>query len=508
MEFKYTVVLLLLFIGFAFIYEHYTDAVENFDAYDASGYVENKIIDLYTELLQREPTAKEIHNETIDIVKNNKSIDSIREQILNSDEYSINMKMQSNSLVPEIHKMVSDRSIIDRLSDIYTQELNRTIPSNMALPLRDLYIYLKYNEGAVRAMLRDPSYSIFEDDLINTPILTNQVLMDIFAQYFTYNTIIASGNQINNQQIPDGDLSKDYGTAEALGVKLDSKNYRSIYDTDTDSSAVINKIANSATVSLNGPVTFYDSNGNPVNLTKISAPIVLDTKGNPIGTLYDAGGHIILPTTLYPGATAYDANGKKLIIDSTGAIKDNKGNPNGTIYDSSGNIISATNVTIGMKVYDSYGNLLKVIPSSTTDSNGNPLGTVYDANGNIVPSSMLVAGMTVFDADGNQLTTSANLNELTDGARKKSTCSKLEYKRVMIPKHNGDDVLRPEMAWSVPNYNPPVCTSLGQDPLIQPVFSSTSSSLLLGTPLTEAQKTTVGSIMPKFTYKEYIDIPS
>jgi hypothetical protein len=75
----------------------------------------------------------------------------------------------------------------------------------------------------------------------------------------------------------------------------------------------------------------------------------------------------------------------------------------------------------------------------------------------------------------------------------------------IILTHKGDMVLRPEYAWSVPQERPPVCTTLGQKPLIQPLMAP--SSLLLGTPLEDAEDTQVGSIMPKFKYTEYISVP-
>ena len=57
-----------------------------------------------------------------------------------------------------------------------------------------------------------------------------------------------------------------------------------------------------------------------------------------------------------------------------------------------------------------------------------------------------------------------------------------------------------------PEFRPPVCTSLGQTQLIQPIFLE-SKLLFQGTDLELAFKDTqVGSIMPKFIYKEYQDI--
>jgi hypothetical protein len=80
---------------------------------------------------------------------------------------------------------------------------------------------------------------------------------------------------------------------------------------------------------------------------------------------------------------------------------------------------------------------------------------------------------------------------------------KYSYQYTDVPTHKNDMVLLPEMAWSVPMKRPPVCTTLGQEPLIQPLYDN--SKLLLGTPLNE--DTSVGTIMPEFQYKEYVTIP-
>lgn len=73
------------------------------------------------------------------------------------------------------------------------------------------------------------------------------------------------------------------------------------------------------------------------------------------------------------------------------------------------------------------------------------------------------------------------------------------------PTHQGDMVLRPEFAWSVPQKRPPVCNMLGQKPNVQPLMAN--SKLLLGTSLEEAKDTQVGTMMPKFKYQEYATVP-
>lgn len=74
------------------------------------------------------------------------------------------------------------------------------------------------------------------------------------------------------------------------------------------------------------------------------------------------------------------------------------------------------------------------------------------------------------------------------------------YVRVYDPmKHNNN--------YQLPaGYKAPICTSLGQQQLAQPIFTE-SKLLFQGTDLKTAYtETQVGSIMPKFIYKEYKDV--
>ena len=63
------------------------------------------------------------------------------------------------------------------------------------------------------------------------------------------------------------------------------------------------------------------------------------------------------------------------------------------------------------------------------------------------------------------------------------------------------------MSYILPDgYKAPICTTLGQDSIAQPVFTQ-SKLLFQGTELDDAfEKSQIGSIMPKFDYKEYKDV--
>jgi len=450
LDFKYLLILLLMIIGIAYVIE-YSINMKNKEGFETSnsGIIENTIIQIYADLLKRNPSTKELIENTRLILGKNLTYNGLRIKIIDSEEYDMFIKMQNNDLVPELPKMLSDRSVLNRLGDIYKQEKGKVIDSRIELPLKDLFTYFDYSEGAVRALLRDPAYDNFEKDVINIEMLDKETLIDMFNSTFDLQTIIKQGVLINKQIPPDTDIYADYGTADAYGMSPDTKINRSINDTDTNMTSMINDINNGVSAS---------------SLANTSKEQKLDSKGNPTGTVYDKNGNVIDPSKVTANTILYDANG--VPYDKTCVI------PGGT------------------NVYDATGQSER-------------LAIVFDSTGKCVPANMIVPGMTVYDADGNSLITQPNLNYLTDATTTNVPMSDVHYTNIRLPTHRNDMVLLPEMAWSVPNYRPPVCTTLGQKPLTQPMMDS--SKLLLGTPLDE--DTQVGTIMPKFTYGEYISVP-
>lgn len=74
--------------------------------------------------------------------------------------------------------------------------------------------------------------------------------------------------------------------------------------------------------------------------------------------------------------------------------------------------------------------------------------------------------------------------------------------RIYLP--NESKILKTEYGFSVLEKHPPVCIPVGKPNTVsEPIIYST----LQGTPLSEATDTQIGSIMPKFEYRRYIDIP-
>jgi len=190
-------VLFIVYFNYDKILQNIT--VENFNTYPDEqnpANIKMNIIDLYSQLLNRQPTNNELRKHTNDITIGNISIYGLRQTILDSREYNNLSKLQSNSLNPELEKMVSDKQIIDTIANIYNEELDTVIPPKMVLPLRDIYIYLDYNKYALIAMFRSSAYPSFEADCMNTPDLDNNQTMEIFHEYFSRSQLIKSGNVI------------------------------------------------------------------------------------------------------------------------------------------------------------------------------------------------------------------------------------------------------------------------------------------------------------------------
>ena len=197
------------------------------------------IIDLYTQLLDRQPSSIELNKNTRDIEQGTISIYGLRQSILDSNEYKNSAKLQSNSLNPELTKMVSDKQIIDSIAAIYNDELDKIIPPKMVLPLRDIYIHLGYNEYALRAMFRDSAYPSFEADCINTPDLDKNQTMDIFNEYFSKSKLIKAGNIIAS-------VMKKLTPSNSLNCALTNLAHRSIDLYDNILGGAFSQIINGA----------------------------------------------------------------------------------------------------------------------------------------------------------------------------------------------------------------------------------------------------------------------
>lgn len=324
--------------------------------------VEEQIMDIYNQVLQRQPSAQEMLDASRNLTNGTWTESGLKQRLLDSDEYQRLIKLQSNQLAPELDKMVADRALIQRLRVLYAEERKIALPEDMVLPLKDVYVALDYNEYAFRAFLRSKSYTYFESDTKNGKDMDKKDLVTLIDKHMGgIEKINEQGKVIAEQKAKEAQSGNTQNGSNAQGGASGS--------------------------------------------------------GNPYGN--NAGGGVV-------GASTSDKVQRTVMdrdSDMTPMVDD---------------IMNRSN-----KVFNK-------------DEVAKMLETQYNETYNIP-----------------------------------------------VQQHYGDMVLRPEMSWTVPQRPPPVCTTLGQKPLTQPVM--TNSKLLLGTPLNESEQE-VGSMMPSFQYKEYVNV--
>lgn len=356
--------------------------IENFEV---TQNVEDRIISMYQDVLDRQPSANELINATRDINGKSLTWDGLRQHLMDSDEYDRIVKLQSNTLTPELDKVLSDSRLIREISAIYREVRGKDIPKNIILPLRDLYTVINYNPFTLAAILKDEKYEHFEQDLQRNTDLAKSATIELFSKTFDQTKLAVESDKI----------SKGPDAAKLVSLCLTNNNPQ---------------VAAANTPGV-APVS---------NVTSV-------------------------------GATS-----------TTSGQSNNNSSPN----------------TLSLEDQAALKQMLEVLGASPDDTVACPVDKKDTC-----------------------------MTPMADKIQKNASCIFNIHnaaRRIEQP-HKGDMVLRPEYAWSVPQQRPPVCNSLGRKPLTQPMMDS--SKLLLGTPLDEATDTQVGSIMPKFEYKEYVDVP-
>ncbi|NBU81969.1 MAG: hypothetical protein EBS55_10020, partial [Flavobacteriaceae bacterium] len=217
--------------------------------------VEDNIIRIYNDILDRYPNSKELIHDSRKILANKLTYDTLKQRLIDSDEYSRIIKLQSNSTTPELTRMISDKSMFTRITYIYFKELNRDCPKYMIYPLKDILIRFDYNENALRAVFRNFNYNYFEQDVKFIKGLDHKQLMDLFDTYFNVADILQQANMI----LPDDlnstgsfDQMPTRGDNAVIQGNLPQKQVlRTVNDTDSNSQNYIKSIAQNANTVFN-----------------------------------------------------------------------------------------------------------------------------------------------------------------------------------------------------------------------------------------------------------------
>lgn len=176
----------------------YTESIANdpkIRSYDSD------VIDTFVKLLNRQPTNEELNIISQELYNNEIDIEILKMRLINSPEFEINANMQSNEVNSRLLTAVSSNNLVKYLINIYKNTLNKEPPRKILQPLKDCYIHLRYNDYLFIAMLLNGNYFKFETDVIETAILSKELLLEYFNKYFVLLELKNKANIMKKEDI-------------------------------------------------------------------------------------------------------------------------------------------------------------------------------------------------------------------------------------------------------------------------------------------------------------------
>lgn len=177
--------LALLVLLVTLIFPIRSHRLEGFSDMNITASVEEEVIRTYNMILQRDPTMDELKSVTKDIQQQNLNFYTLRLILVDSDEYQRMVKTQTNTVSPELLKMIAERDYLARIIKIYEEVFQKKIPSDLVLPYHDLYVHVfKNNDRLLRNMYLDDRYGTFETELLSSINLDRDQLFAIYDRIY------------------------------------------------------------------------------------------------------------------------------------------------------------------------------------------------------------------------------------------------------------------------------------------------------------------------------------
>ena len=160
------------------------------------------IINVYKNILDRQPTDTELNKHLQDFYENNMNEDILKLRIYNSTEYKMITSMQSNDYKPELIANVSKLQLKEKLKQMYKIQHNTELSNDKHIDmLIKCYKHLQFNDYLFKAMLMHDKYKEFENNARDEYILTDERLLDIFNQSFILYELRLIANELKRQDI-------------------------------------------------------------------------------------------------------------------------------------------------------------------------------------------------------------------------------------------------------------------------------------------------------------------
>ena len=414
------------------------------------------IIDIYKNILGRQPKPKEIIVNLQEFYEKNSDEEKLKLKLYNSTEYKMIVKMQSNDIDPTLVSKISEKNIIDMLKTVYKNHFNKMPHNKMTIPLKQCYIHLQFNDYLFKAMLMHDNYPSFERDILREYIINDEKLLEIFDNNFVLYELRLIANELKRREM----LKR-----EALSTPV----------------ALTTDAAKNSAESSNSADTNLNAQKNIVDIMKNSEPVF-----NINITLQDK--NVSMPY----GSGSGSAGSTTARITTNNSLDPR--NNSGT-----SGAFNPADPTVSLNIPNSRR-------AAASSSNILSAGSAGASNYYLSGVNTRIAGADSSGATGSNInapvySTDDLYNSIGDGRVVEYTDSDGEQHTQIMPDRIYDPINYKQQYRGDSAYRPNVC-SYGTKQIVNPIYLSAE-----GTDLREAiENTQVGSIMPKFAYREYEDV--
>jgi hypothetical protein len=436
-----------------------------------------EVIEIFKYILLRPPTIQEMQKFAY------YKKDEVNEYLYNSPEYDKLIKTQNNDVNNGIEGAIAKKNLINRIMTIYSTIYKEDLPIKMMTPLRDCFIHLQLNEFLFTAMLESYNYKKFEVDVLSTYVLTKKVLLKVFNKHFN----VLELKLVAQQKINDTNKQKSFFMKEVDNIKKD------LLSVSSSSADVVKTVI--STIKANFPNVYNELLKSTIKNGGSEATMADTTDINTLNSYlsniekyqnyndgeeyddeYSYDNEYEEPSRPPPPRDEYDEPPKR-----------RRRKPRRNDYD---------------EPIARFKNYQKPPPPKDNDYDNeydNDYDNEYDRD------EPIARFRNYEDEEENSYEDFKTIENLELKTKTKDKIKALDdnaelYVRVYKPMVHNNSYVLPS------GYKPPICTSLGQEQITQPTFTQ-SKLLFQGTDLNSAYKDTqVGSIMPKFIYKEYTDV--
>ena len=430
---------------------------------------EYTIINIYKNVLDRQPTDLELSKNLQEFYDNVMDENILKLRIYNSSEYKIITNMQSNDIKPELITNISKGQLKDKIKELYKYQHNTELVNTKLLDiLIKCYVHLQFNDYLFKAMLMHDNYFLFENRLRDEYILSDKKILEIFNKSFILYELRLIANELKRQDI----IKRK---ALSIPVSLNKNEHSEL---------------NSSNINIDTGKHISDIVKNSDNVFNIN--IMLNDKNNDMSTPYVRD--------------EYEEDSQNIPDD----YEEDQ-------IDYQNNITNQQNVPV---TYNTSN--IGLTNSSNIAFNNILQNTINNGVNNQYNSQNLMQQLQLSQLPGQsqqqlqqlqqqlhpqlqQLQQQQQLLQPQQSQQRPRKTQKRPPQRQQSPNRIYNPIDYKQNYRGDMRYRPSVC-SYGTKQIVQPIFVN-SSTLFQGTDLKEASENTqVGSIMPKFKYYEYEDI--